>query len=69
MNMESDDIVLERPVLATAAVALVAAVADVGMQLALDGEIVPVQTAIFVVVFTAVYIGGTYLLRRRNADD
>ena len=65
MNMEADDIVVERPVVATVLVAAVAAVAYVGIQLLLDGAIAPVETAVFVVVFTAVYVGGNRVLRRR----
>ena len=63
--MEADDIVVERPVVATVLVAAVAAVAYVGIQLLLDGAIAPVETAVFVVVFTAVYVGGNRVLRRR----
>ena len=65
MNMEADDVVVERPVVATALVAGVAAVAYVGIQLVLDRGIAPVETAVFVVVFTAVYVGGNRVLRRR----
>ena len=63
--MEADDVAVERPVVATALVAGVAAVAYVGIQLVLDRGIAPVETAVFVVVFTAVYVGGNRVLRRR----
>ena len=65
MNMKADDIVVERPVVAVVLVAAVAAVTYVGIQLLLDGAIAPVETAVFVVVFTAVYVGGNRVLRRR----
>jgi len=65
MNMEADDVVVERPVVATALVAGVAAVAYVGIRLVLGRGIAPVETAVFVVVFTAVYVGGNRVLRRR----
>jgi predicted membrane-bound dolichyl-phosphate-mannose-protein mannosyltransferase len=65
MNMEADDIAVDRPAVATAVVALVAAVAYVGIQLAVDGQVAPVETATFVVVFTLVYVGGNRYLRRR----
>ncbi|PSP67481.1 hypothetical protein BRC70_08080 [Halobacteriales archaeon QH_6_68_27] len=64
MNMEADDVVVERPVVATALVAGVAAVAYVGIRLVLGRGIAPVETAVFVVVFTAVYVGGNRVLRR-----
>ena len=63
--MEADDVVVERPVVATALVAGVAAVAYVGIRLVLGRGIAPVETAVFVVVFTAVYVGGNRVLRRR----
>ena len=63
--MEADDVVVGRPVVATALVAGVAAVAYVGIRLVLDRGIAPVETAVFVVVFTAVYVGGNRVLRRR----
>lgn len=66
--MDADDIVVEQPVVATALVAVVATVVYVGLQLAMDGEISPVETAIFTGIFTLVYVGGNYLLRR-NADE
>ena len=65
MNMEADDVAVERPVVATALVAGVAAVAYVGIRLVLGRGIAPVETAVFVVVFTAVYVGGNRVLRRR----
>jgi hypothetical protein len=69
--MDADDIVVDQPVVATAAVALVATVAYVGIQFVIDGVVAPVETAIFVAVFTAVYVGGNWYLRRREreADD
>ena len=69
MNMEADDVVVERPVVATALVAGVAAVAYVGIRLVLGRGIAPVETAVFVVVFTAVYVGGNWVLRRRARED
>ena len=67
--MEADDVVVERPVVAMALVAGVAAVAYVGIRLVLDRGIAPVETAVFVVVFTAVYVGGNWVLRRRARED
>jgi predicted membrane-bound dolichyl-phosphate-mannose-protein mannosyltransferase len=69
MNMEADDVVVARPVVAVVLVAAVAAVTYVGIQLLLDGAIAPVETAVFVVVFTAVYVGGNWVLRRRARGD
>ncbi|MFB6087203.1 MAG: hypothetical protein ABEJ85_01680 [Haloarculaceae archaeon] len=66
MNMEADDVLFERPVVATGLVALVAAIAYIGIQLVVDGAVAPVETATFVVVFTLVYVGGDRLLRRRG---
>jgi len=67
--MEADDILVEQPVLATAIVAAGAALAYVGVQFVLDGAIAPVETAVFVVVFTAVYVLGNRYLRRRTGDE
>ena len=69
MDMEADDILRERPVLATAAVAAVSALAYVAVRVALDGVVDPVETAIFVLVFTLVYVGGNRYLRGRAADE
>jgi hypothetical protein len=69
MDMEADDILRERPVLATAAVAAVSALAYVAVQVVLDGVVDPVETAIFVLVFTLVYVGGNRYLRGRAADE
>ncbi|QLH76348.1 hypothetical protein HZS55_03085 [Halosimplex rubrum] len=68
MNMESDDIAVERPVLATVVVAAVAAVAYVGVQLVLDGAVAPAETASFVLIFTLVYVAGARYLRERTND-
>jgi len=65
MNRESDDIAVERPVLATVVVAVVATVAYVGVQLALDGAVAPAETGAFVLIFTLVYVAGTRYLRDR----
>ncbi|PSQ04801.1 hypothetical protein BRC92_03810 [Halobacteriales archaeon QS_4_69_31] len=67
--MEADDILRERPVLATAAVAAVSALAYVAVQVVLDGVVDPVETAMFVLVFTLVYVGGNRCLRGRAADE
>jgi hypothetical protein len=69
MDTEADDILRERPVLATAAVAAVSALAYVAVQVVLDGVVDPVETAIFVLVFTLVYVGGNRYLRGRAADE
>jgi membrane protein implicated in regulation of membrane protease activity len=69
MNMEADDIVIDRPALATGVVAAVAAVAYVGIQVALGEAVAPLETAVFVVVFTAVYVAGNRYLRRRERAD
>ena len=69
MDMEADDILRERPVLATAAVAAVSALAYVAVQVVLGGVVDPVETAIFVLVFTLVYVGGNRYLRGRAADE
>jgi hypothetical protein len=69
MDMEADDILRERPVLATAAVAAVSALAYVAVRVVLDGVVDPVETAIFVLVFTLVYVGGNRYLRGRAADE
>lgn len=68
MNTEADDILVEQPVLATAIVAAGAAVAYAGVQVVLDGGVAPVETAVFVVVFTAVYVLGNRYLRQRAGD-
>jgi membrane protein implicated in regulation of membrane protease activity len=68
MNMEADDVLVEQPLLATTIVAAGAAVAYAGVQLALDGAVAPLETAVFVVVFTAVYVLGNRYLRRRERD-
>ncbi|WP_436908097.1 hypothetical protein [Halosimplex marinum] len=68
MNMESDDIAVERPVLATVVVAAVATVAYVGVQLVSDGGVAPAETASFVLIFTLVYVAGARYLRERTAD-
>lgn len=66
--MESDDIAVERPVLATVVVAAVATAAYVGVQLALDGGVAPAETASFVLIFTLVYVAGARYLGGRTAD-
>ena len=66
--MEADDILVEQPVLATAIVAAGAAVAYVGVQLALDGGVAPLETSVFVVVFTAVYVLGNRYMRQRARE-
>jgi len=68
MNMESDDIAVERPVLATVVVAAVATVAYVGVQLVLDGAVAAAETASFVLIFTLVYVGGSRYLRERTSE-
>ena len=68
MNMDADDIVLERPVIATFIVALVAALTYVGIQLALDGSVAPAETASFVLIFTIIYVAGNRFLRERAED-
>lgn len=67
--MAADDLLLDRPVAATAVVAAVAALAYVGVQVVLDGSVAPLETAVFVVVFTAVYVLGNRHLRARERDD
>jgi len=69
MNMDVDDIVVEQPLVATALVAAVATVVYVGLQLAMDGAVAPVETAVFTLIFTLVYVGGNYLLRRNAGDS
>ena len=69
MDMEADDILRERPVLATAAVAAVSALAYVAVRVVLDGGVDPEETAIYVLVFTLVYVGGNRYLRGRAADE
>ena len=66
--MEADDVVVEQPALAVALVAVVATAVYVGLQVLLDGSVAPVETAIFTAVFTLVYVGGNYLLRRDEVD-
>lgn len=68
MNMESDDIAVERPVLATVVVAVVATVAYLGVQLAFDGVVALAETASFVLIFTLVYVAGSRYLRDGAAD-
>jgi membrane protein implicated in regulation of membrane protease activity len=68
MNMDADDVVLDRPVLATAVVAAVAAVAYVAIQVVLGESVAPLETAVFVVVFTVVYVAGNRYLRRRERE-
>jgi len=67
MNMAADDIVVERPVVSTVLVAAVATLVYVVLQLLLDGFVDVVETAAFVGIFTVVYVGGNWLLRRRAA--
>mgnify|MGYP007008814846 CR=1 FL=1 len=67
--MESDDIAVERPILATAVVAAVATVAYVGVQLVLDGAVAAAETAAFVLIFTVVYVAGARYLRERPSDS
>jgi len=69
MNMKSDDIAVERPVLATVVVAAVATVAYVGVQLVLDGAVAPAETAAFVLIFTLVYVAGVRFLRERTDES
>jgi len=70
MQMNADYLVADYPVASTALVAAVATLVYAGLQLALDGAVAPVETAMFVVVFTAVYVGGTWFLRKRQeAED
>ena len=65
MNMKSDRILVERPALSVVLVALVSALAYVGIQVALDSSIELVETATFVAIFTVVYAGGTWVLREQ----
>ena len=67
--MEADDVVVDRPVLATAVVAVFATVAYVGVQVAFGDSVAPLETAIFVVVFTAVYVAGNRYLRGRERGE
>lgn len=69
MNMEADDILLEQPVVATALVAAVATAAYVGVQTALDGSVAVLETVLFVVAFTLVYVAGNRYLRSRESED
>lgn len=69
MNMEADDLVVERPVASTLLVAAVATVAYVALQLVLDGVVAPLETVVFVALFTVVYVGGNWVLRQRAGDD
>jgi membrane protein implicated in regulation of membrane protease activity len=69
MNMEADDVVVDRPVLATALVAAVAAIAYVGIQVVLGDAVAPLETAVFVVVFTTVYVAGNRYLRGRERAE
>jgi len=67
MHTAADDIVVERPVVSTVLVAAVATLVYVVLQLLLDGFVDVVETAAFVGIFTVVYVGGNWLLRRRAA--
>jgi len=69
MNMEADDVVVDHPVLATAVVAVFATVAYVGVQVVFGDAVAPLETAIFVVVFTAVYVAGNRYLRGRPGSS
>ena len=69
MNMEADDVLLEQPVVATALVAAVATAAYVGVQAVLDGSVDALETVLFVVAFTLVYVAGNRYLRRRESED
>ena len=67
--MESDEILLEQPIVATALVAAVATAAYVGVQAVLDGSVDALETVLFVVAFTLVYVAGNRYLRRRESED
>ncbi|MFB6150721.1 MAG: hypothetical protein ABEJ40_02835 [Haloarculaceae archaeon] len=69
MNMQADDVAVEYPVVTTVAVAVVATVVYVGIQLVLEGSVAVAETATFVLVFSLVYVGGTYYLRQRAAGN
>lgn len=69
MNVETGEIVVERPVVSAVIVALVAAVAYVGIQLVFDGAIAPLEAATFVAIFTVVYAGGNWMLRKRVLES
>jgi len=64
MNMEADDLLVDYPLGATVLVAAVATLAYVVLQLVLDGSVAALETAVFVVIFTAFYVGGNWYLRR-----
>lgn len=64
MNMEADDLLVDYPLGATVLVAAVATLVYVVLQLALDGSVATLETPVFVVIFTAVYVGGNWYLRR-----
>ena len=69
MNMEADDVVVDHPVLAPAVVAVFATVAYVGVQVVFGDAVAPLETAVFVVVFTAVYVAGNRYLRGRQRSS
>ncbi len=67
--MEADAVVEERPIVATALVAVVATAAYAGIQLVLDGSVAVAETASFVLIFTVVYVAGNRYLRGRQGDS
>lgn len=66
MQLNTDPLVADHPVASTVLVAAVATLVYAGLQIVLDGAVATVETAIFVLVFTAVYVGGTWFLRTRR---
>ncbi|WP_415379669.1 hypothetical protein [Halosimplex sp. TS25] len=63
MNVEADAVVEERPIVATALVAIVATAVYAGIQLVVDGSVAVAETASFVLIFTLVYVAGNRYLR------
>lgn len=59
-EMVETDPVEERPIAAGGLIFVVAALVWVGVSLAFDGEIAPLETLLFAVAFTAVYLAFSF---------
>ncbi|MFC7140782.1 hypothetical protein ACFQMA_13240 [Halosimplex aquaticum] len=69
MNVDVDAVVDERPVVATALVALVATAAYAGIQLVFDSSVAVAETASFGLIFTLVYVAGNRYLRDGEGEQ
>jgi hypothetical protein len=54
---QPESVPVDRPFLAIAISTVIAAVVYVGIQLVTGGQVDPLETAVFVLVFTGIYVG------------